>query len=354
MTPNKIGKLTAVLGLSAMLVTGCGLFGPEKETMSIDPPPLTQDVNLGEGTVDPNSITQGELPVSEVQGSVDRMVYLYDSNGYVVPVSLTLPKVEGPAKQVLAYLVKGGPVETLLPQGFKAVLPEGTKVLGMTIKDGTATVDFSPEFKKYAPAEEKKILDAITRSLTEFKDVKHVSIWINGTPLSEMPVDHTPISLLNRDSGVNVELADNAVPGRTTPVTLYFQGQLNDNRSYFVPVTRLIPQTEDITAAVIEELIRGPKQGSTLYSSFLPSTKVLDVKNENGTVVVNLSKDVMKFNNGKEANPEAMESLVLSLTENTGVKRVQVMVEGTPLTAAGPFDFSKPVTRPVQINSMQF
>lgn len=353
MTPNRIGKVTAVLGISALLLTGCGLFGPSKETTSVDPPQLTQDANLP-GAADPNAVSPGDLPVAEQQGSVDRMVYLLDGNGYVVPVSMTLPKSDGAAKQVLTYMVKGGPVETLLPEGFHAVLPEGTKVLGMTIKDGTATVDFSPEFKKYAPNEEQKIIDAITRSLTEFKSIKNISIWVNGTPLSEMPSDHTPIFALNREHGINVELADNAAPGRTTPVTLYFQAQANDKQSYYVPVTRLIPQTEDVTKAVVEELIKGPKNDSVLFSSFMPSTKILDVKNNNGTVVINLSKDVLKFDSGKEANPEAMESLVLSLTENTGVKQVQVMVEGKPLTAAGSLDFSKPVTRPVQINPMHF
>ncbi len=353
MTPKKIGKVTAVLGISALLLSGCGLFGPEKETMSIDPPPLTQDANPA-GVTDPNAVTQGEAPDLEQQGSVDRMVYLLDANGFVVPVSLTLPKSEGAAKQVLSYMVKGGPIETLLPQGFQAVLPEGTKVLGMTIKEGTATIDFSPEFKKYAPADEKKIIDAITRSMTEFKAIKNISIWVNGTPLTEMPVEHTPVLSLNRSHGINMELAENAVPGRTTPVTLYFQRQLNDKQAYYVPVTRLIPQTDNVAKAVVEELIKGPKEGSPLIGSFITSTKVLDVKDENGTVVVNLSKDVLKYDSGKEANPEAMEALVLSLTENTGVKQVQVMVEGKPLTAAGPYNFTKPVSRPVQINAMQF
>ncbi|MGD8188762.1 GerMN domain-containing protein [Brevibacillus ginsengisoli] len=353
MTPKGIGKVTAVLGLSALLLSGCGLFGPAKESMSMDPPQLTQDANLT-GTNDPNAAGQEGITTTEKQGTVDRMVYLLDNNGFVVPVSMTLPKSEGAAKQVLAYMVKGGPVESLLPEGFHAILPEGTKVIGLNIKNGTATVDFSKEFKKYQPSEEKKIIDAVTRSLTEFQAIKNISIWVNGKPVSEMPSDHTPVFSLNRDNGINVELADHAIPGRTTPVTLYFQAQANDKKSYFVPVTRLIPQTEDVTKAVVEELIKGPKSDSQLFSSFMPSTKVLDVKNSNGTVVINLSKDVLKFDNGKEANPEAMESLVLSLTENTGVKQVQVMVEGKPLTAAGSMNFTKPVSRPIQINAMPF
>lgn len=354
MVLRHIGKMTAVLGVSALLLTGCGLFGPEEDAASMDPPQqveYTDEVGAGTEQTTPDN---GEAPEAEgVQGTVDRTVYLLDANGFVVPVSLTLPKVEGSAKQVLTYMVKGGPVESMLPQGFQAILPEGTQVLGMTIKNGLATVDFSKEFKQYDPKDEEKIVDAITRALTEFSNVKQVSIWVNGQPLAEMPASQTPISLLDRNHGVNLELAEGAVPGRTTPVTVYFQSQLDDKRTYYVPVTRLVPETDNLARAVVEELIKGPKEGSPLFSSLASTTKVLDVKTADDTVTVNLSDDLLSYDDGKEANPEALEALVLSLTENTGYPKVQLLVEGKPVTG-GAYDFSKPVVRPLQINSMQF
>ncbi|OAJ74328.1 spore gernimation protein [Brevibacillus sp. SKDU10] len=351
MKKRPIGKMTAVVGLSAILMTGCGLFGPSKETSApIQTPSITG--------ADPNplQITEeqtGEETQEAVTQTTKRTVYLQDTNGFVVPVSLILPKAEGPAKQVLSYMVKGGPVETLKPQGFEALLPEGTKILGMSIKEGKATIEFSSEFKNYKAADEQKILDAITRSMTEFDTVKDIAIWVNGQPLSEMPANGTPISLLNRQQGINTELVEGAHPGRTSAVTIYFQSQLDDKRTYFVPVTRLIPETQDMSKAVVEELIKGPKEGSPLFSSLLRTTKVLGVEQQKDTVVVNLSNDILKYDKGKEANPEAMESLVLSLTENTGIKKVQVQVEGKPLTQAGSMKFDLPVSRPVQINAFE-
>ncbi|QIC08006.1 spore gernimation protein [Brevibacillus sp. 7WMA2] len=351
MKKRPIGKMTAVVGLSAILMTGCGLFGPSKETsVPIQTPSITG--------ADPNplQITE-EQTGEETQGAVTqttkRTVYLQDTNGFVVPVSLILPKAEGPAKQVLSYMVKGGPVETLKPQGFEALLPEGTKILGMSIKEGKATIEFSSEFKNYKAVDEQKILDAITRSMTEFDTVKDIAIWVNGQPLSEMPANGTPISLLNRQQGINTELVEGAHPGRTSAVTIYFQSQLDDKRTYFVPVTRLIPETQDMSKAVVEELIKGPKEGSPLFSSLLRTTKVLGVEQQKDTVVVNLSNDILKYDKGKEANPEAMESLVLSLTENTDIKKVQVQVEGKPLTQAGSMKFDQPVSRPLQINAFE-
>jgi germination protein M len=353
MKMQRIGKMTAVLGVSAILLSGCGLFGPEKEVSSIDAPPQSEvAVEVPETT---EATGEGSLEQAEpvLQGTADRTVYLQDAHGYVVPVSLELPKSEGPAKQALTYMVKGGPVEELLQGGFSAVLPQGTEVKGLLIKNGVATVDFSKEFKTYEEKDEKRILNAITRTLTEFGNVKTVQIWVNGTPLKEMPVASTPITQLDRDLGVNLELADGAIPGNTSTVTIYFQGQLDDARTYFVPVTRLIPATQDVAKATVEELIKGPKQDSQLFSSVLRTTQVLDVKQEKDLVTVNLSSDILKYDQGKDASPDALNSLVLSLTESTGAKQVQLLVEGKPLTSED-HDFSKPVARPVQVNAISF
>jgi len=350
---QRMGKMTAVLGVSAILLSGCGLFGPEKEVSSIDAPPLSEvTVELPGAATDADDSLAVQGPEG-VQETWERTVYLADANGYVVPVSLTLPKVEGPAKQVLSYMVKGGPVESMLNSGFSAILPEGTQVKGLLIKDGVATVDFSKEFKTYEEKDEKRILNAVTRALTEFANVKTVQIWINGTPLKEMPAASTPITQLDRQFGVNLELAEGAVPGNTSSVTVYFQGQLDDARTYFVPVTRLIPSTQNVAKATVEELIKGPKQDSQLFSSLLRTTKVLDVKQEKDLVTVNLSGDILKYDDGKDASPDALESLVLSLTESTGAKQVQLLVEGKPLTS-DVHDFSKPVARPVHVNAMSF
>jgi len=350
MKKRHICKVTAVLGVSAMLLSGCGLFGPEKETISIDAPPQSEvATDVPSSTTTPGAAT--ETPEPAVQATSERMVYLLDANGYVVPVSLSLPKVEGLAKQALSYMVKGGPVESMLQGGFSAVLPKGTEVKGLLIKNGVATIDFSKEFKAYDEKDEKRILDAVTRTLTEFSNVKTVQIWVNGTPLTEMPAANTPITQLDRDHGVNLELADGAVPGNTSTVTVYFQGQLDDARTYYVPVTRLVPETADVAKAAVEELIKGPKQGSQLFSSLLRTTRVLDVKQEKDLVTVNLSSDILKYDDGKEASPEALQSLVLSLTESTGAKQVQLLVEGKPLANT---DYTKPVSRPIQLNPMQF
>lgn len=342
-----LSKWAAMVGLIALLTSGCGWLSGEDASSKIDPPQFTEE----EVSVDELENTAGD-DVSNETATMKQTLYLEDAHGYVVPVTMTLPKEEGVAQQVLKYMVKGGPVEAMLPEGFSAILPEGTKILGMKIKEGVATVDFSNEFTKYDKNDERKILDAITRALTEFDNIKKVTIWVNGYPLNEMPVSQTPTNLLTREGGINLELAANAVPGHTSAVTVFFQGQWDNENTYFVPVTRLIPRTDQLARAVVEEFIKGPKDNSPLVNAIIPTTKVLDVKQQGDLVTVNLSEDVLNFDSGREANPLAMEALVLSLTETTGAKQVQIFVEGKPMASSGKRDFSKPVMRPEQINPL--
>ncbi|RXT14669.1 GerMN domain-containing protein [Ammoniphilus sp. CFH 90114] len=343
------------LTTTAILLSGCGLFGPEQTVgpQPIDPPHMSQTGPVGDSKEVTLNLNPEQGQASDTTAEAAQMiampVYMMDPDGYVVPISLQLPKAEGAAKQVLSHMVKGGPVELMKPEGFTPLIPEGTKILGMTIKDGVATIDFSPEFKNYEAKNEQKLIDAITFALTSFDTIKEVNIWINGYPQDVMPVNGTPISSLTRENGINVELANNVQVGNTTPITLYFQGETADNAPYYVPVTRLIPRTDNKAMATLEQLIQGPKDGTNLFSSILPTTKVLDVKMENGVAVVNFDDKLLSYNDGK-ANPMAMESILLSLTENAEVGAVQFMVNGQMNVMAGEKDYSNPVSRPIELN----
>jgi len=352
MSRNYVAMSTALS--TVILLSGCSLFGPEEASspQQIDPPQMSQSKPLGpskEVTIEVTPEEGAEKEMVAVEQSVTRPVYAIDPDGYVVPLSLSLPKSKEPATQMLSYMVKGGPVESMLPEGFSAVFPEGTKILGMTIKEGVATVDFSPEFGKYDPKEERKIVDALTFALTSFNTIKEVNVWINGYPQDVMPVNGTPITSLSRENGINLELTNNVTMGETTPVTLYFQGESADSTNYYVPVTRLIPRSENPALATVEELIKGPKQGTNLFPVMLPTTKILGVQVENGVAVVNFDDKLLSFNDGK-ANPAALESVLLSLTENTGAGKVQFMVNGKANVTTGDKDFSKPVSRPDYVN----
>lgn len=120
------------------------MFQTDQAKTEIDPP---QNVTFVKENKEEKQ-TAKEGKEEKQADTVMRELYLIDKNGYVVSQSIPLPKNEGSAKQTLEYLVDGGPISNLMPNGFRAVLPADTSV-SVDIKDGTAVVDFSNEFKNY-------------------------------------------------------------------------------------------------------------------------------------------------------------------------------------------------------------
>lgn len=349
MLHKKSTKLAMLFMIISLLLSGC-IFGPA-QTKQIDPPPSELGTNTNTDNITP-------VTAMDPENSMNVVMYFYDENKHVTPMTLPIPKAEAVATAALSYMVKGGPGEALLPAGFTSILPEGTTVLGMNIKpdEKLAIVDFSKEFLNYTAEVERDMLEAVTWTLTGFPTVDQVQFRVAGQDLEVMPVAKTPMDRpLSRAMGINLEAKNSVDLSRTMAVTLYFQGtNAAGDYNYYVPVTRLIPKNEDIAKATIQELIFGPKNGSKLYSNLLPTTEILQVAITGDMIMADFNKELLSFGEGSVASADAVETIVLSLTENTGVEKVQIMVEGKTNLMAGERTLDQPVNRPIQINKREF
>ncbi|WP_027409511.1 GerMN domain-containing protein [Anoxybacteroides tepidamans] len=358
MLNRRTSKFITPIIASVVLLGGCGLFGKDRAIKEIDPP---QDVSyLKDGgslqqSKQNNAASQKEEKATE---TVKRELYLIDKNGFVVPQTLSLPKTDSVAKQALEYLVQGGPVEEMLPNGFRAVLPADTRVLSVNLqKDGTIIADFSPEFAHYKPEDEKKILQAITWTLTQFDNVKKVKIRINGHDQSVMPVNGTPIEDgVSREDGINLDTSGVVDITNTHPVIVYFVAQQGE-QTYYVPITRRIPnEQKDDIAAAISELIKGPTYGSGLVSGFQPDVQLVGQPTyKDGKVTLNFNDAIYGSNKKHVISEDVLNALVLSLTEQKGVESVAITVNGkADLVREDGKALSEPVTRPENVNTGSF
>ncbi|SFB16674.1 MULTISPECIES: GerMN domain-containing protein [unclassified Bacillus (in: firmicutes)] len=354
MSINKKTTLVSAVLVSSVLLSGCGLFGGEAQK-KIDPPKSVTYTNDGNKT----TVTEaGKDSAKEegVQNSLKTELYLLDKNGYVVPQTLELPKTDGVAKQAVEYLVENGPVSEMLPNGFRAVLPAETQV-SVAIKDGVAVVDFSKEFKNYQPEDELKILQSVTWTLTQFDSVKEVKMKMNGHELTEMPVNGTPISEgMTRASGINIDTSEVTDIMNTKPVTVYYLGG-EEGSYYYVPVTRRVSNNmKDNVEAVVNQLVHGPGNSSSLMSDFQAGVKLVEApKVENGKVTLNFNESVFGSFEEKVISQHLLNALVLSLTEQKGIESVAVMVNGkAELVDEEGKKLTEPVTRPEKVNTGSF
>lgn len=321
----------------------------------MDPPPNAEAVDNLENISEEDAVNkENEENVNEKADSeetVARQLYLMDANGMVAPQTIELPNTKQVAHQVVEYLVKGGPVTEMLPNGFQAVLPEGTEVLGVNLQeDGTMIVDVSEEFKNYEAADELKILESITHTLTQFENVSKVKLWINGHPQTEMPVNGTPIGEgYSRTNGINIADTDTLDLLESTAVTLYYPAEHGENR-YYVPVTQHIEVAEDNDneySSIVQALIDGPGLNTNVVHVFNPDT-ILTNKPElnDGVLELVFSKDILQDSEQAVIADEVMETLVRTLTEQENIEAVDVKVEDVEqLVNENGEEYTEPVTK---------
>lgn len=355
---RKITKsaIAATVVTSTVLLSGCGLFGGEEEVKQMDPPKNEAvDETVAKGENSETEATEATDQEEATTETVKRDLYLIDNSGLVVPYTVDLPKTDAAARQVLEYLVAGGPLTEILPDGFRAVIPQDT-VVDVKLEDGTITADFSKEFGTYNPEDEEKILQAITWTLTQFDNVNNVVISVNGYKLDEMPVNSTPIPTdLSRADGINIDNSGVVDITNSRPVTLYFYVQ-NEDAEYYVPVTKRIENTgDDRVSAVVNALIDGPKMSSNLISEIHQDVKLLGAKVEDGNVTLDFNEAIFGSFNEKMISKHVINSLVLSLTEQPEVKSVAITVNGSEdvVTEDGK-SLTEPVTRPANVNTGSF
>lgn len=356
------GKTMRILLLAVIIVTlsACS-FSSNDASQEMDTPPINYvDENelLQFDEEDVQSLEQDdeeEIDEEEgiVQGLQERELYLIDANGLVVPQTIQVPQTEGVLKQSLEYLVDGGPISELLPNGFRAVLPPGTEVdVHLQGDEGLAIVDFSNEFKEYNPSDEVRILQSITWTLTQFDNVDAVQIRINGYEQETMPLNGTPIDkALSRENGINIEADFVANVVDTKGITLYFLAQSNE-QTYYVPVTRRVSTKEEPLTAAVNELLKGPSYHSHLLSDFRQDVMLENEPTyENGVVTLNFNESILSQLESTAISTDVVNMLALTLTEQEGVERVAIEVNGeTVLTEEGVQ--AEPVMRPSFVNPM--
>ena len=132
---------------------------------------------------------------------------------------------------------------------------------------------------------------------------------------------------------------------QTEEITLYFDASTPE-REYLAPEKRKV-EKGDLPLKAMEELIKGPSEGSELKPVLPKETKVRSVKVEDNIAYVNFSKDLIdNLNVGSSGEIIVISAIANTLTEFPGIDKVQILIEGEKTeTLAGHIDITEPVER---------
>ena len=226
-------------------------------------------------------------------------------------------------------------------------LPADFKVKDKRYNETTAYIDLDKSYNTM-PANLKILaMGSLVYTLTDLDFINNVCVSVDGLPI--MDSNNENIAVFNRDIVLNNPVIN---PEKTNwqVVYLYFASQ--DGRKLICQQKNIeVKQSQSLEYQLVEQLIAGPDDSGAknLIASVPSDTKINDIKTEEGTCYVNLSRGFMKKKDNV-TEEVTIYSIVNTLTELDTVNRVQFLIDGEKLNEyKGDIDFSKPFDRKTSI-----
>lgn len=166
----KISRLIimAVLMAIVFMIAGCDNAAPGNQPTPANPENKVTDKSQPSGSA-----------TAEPERTMQLVVYHATKDAmYLVPEMHKVPVNSHPARTAIE-LLQAGPKN---PE-FVGVMPAGTQMKNITVKDHIAYVDFNDKLIKKnggGSASEILLVGAIVNTLTEFPDIEQVQILVNG------------------------------------------------------------------------------------------------------------------------------------------------------------------------------
>lgn len=223
-------------------------------------------------------------------------IYLLDYNDYVARTFIkgcSCSSAVDKASDLLQGLIVEGKKSNIIPNGFKAIIPSGTRVLALNLDKGVLTIDFSKEILEINKKYEEKMLESLIYTLTSINGIDSVKILVEGEELKQLPNSNKQLpSLLDRDYGIN-KVYNLTGTNNIDSYTVFYVNEFNDNY-YYVPVTKYINNDKlDKIKIIIEELTSNPVYESNLMSFLNVNTKLLDYEIKDDVIKLNFNNLIL-------------------------------------------------------------
>ncbi len=292
--------------LVLILLTGCGIIGEDKDT----------DVSM-----------MVDADISEEDGLRATILYYKDDKGFVIPVMRKIPWKDGIGKSAINLLIdEPGLRDDLALVGLSPVLPAGTEVIGISIDDGLARVDFNENILSYnTEADERAIVQSLVYTLTEFEAVDKVQLLVDGKEMKKLPHGTKIRKPLERE---NINLSSD-IQDEEIPVVAYYKSTTNGEDSFFVPVTKGVSALKADIKNVLISLVEGAPEDTGLYSE-LPEGAVLnDVYVKDGVAYIDFSEEIKNMPDNKIHQQSMVYELGFTLKEiEPSISQVRILSGG--------------------------
>lgn len=282
-------------------------------------------------------------------------VYYQDEDGCLVPMTRWIQPQLGIARAAVSLAVDSPLTrEETAYYGVYPVIPEGTRILGIDIRNGTAVIDFSRHLLSYGTAwSERNIVAAIVYTLTEFDTVDKVRILINGHQPGVLKYGTDLSGPLGReDVMINTEPALVPSGTRRGKLDVYFMKQANEGFAYAVPVSVAVDSAEaDPAPGTLVRLLLETVPAGGIYTEIPEGACLRNSYVQNGTVFLDLSGEFLDYG-GTEREEAILRQLAYTLRQCDGIRKIRIMVDGKNVDLPGGTYISSGLVIPATLNDV--
>lgn len=260
-------------------------------------------------------------------------IFLVDNSDYVARTSIVKNSSETieQIKEIIEALTKNTKKSSYIKDGFKPIIPEGTKILDLKLEENILTINFSKELLNVVHCDEQKMIEAIIYSLTEIKDIKKIKILVEGKPLTNLPNSNKKLpEYLDKSYGINKIYNIDSIK-ETTKTTIYYLSK-NKDYYYYVPVTKVSNEKTERVEIIIKELKSTPIYHTNLISYLAASANMTNYELLESTISLSFNNYLIANMKEEDILEEVKYSIALSIRDTYGINEVIFNIPDTENT----------------------
>lgn len=208
---------------------------------------------------------------------------------------------------------------------YKAPLQMGFELLSYYVEGEKLYLDVSEAYRSLKPTTEILVRAALVRTFTQAEGIKYITMTVEGNQLHDSL--GSVVGLMSADQFID-NAGDEINTYEWVRLKLYFASE--DGTSLIATNRKMAYSTNiSVEKLVVEQLIAGPTStvADVVYPTVNPLTKVISIVVKDGVCYANFDETFLTqiYNVSSEV---AIYSVVNSLTEITGVNKVQISING--------------------------
>lgn len=283
-------------------------------------------------------------------GRIHVTLYYQDGEGIIIPVTREFDSRLGIARTAVNALIDNSITrEELAYFGVYPVLPMGTEVVGLDLKQGTATIDFNDRILDYKTAyNEHNIVSSVVYTLTEFETIENVRILVKGNVQQKLKYGTDISKPLNRQN-LCINSAKSNLQGSRIKLDIYLFRNIKEY-SFLLPVSvECESMDEGNIPQKIIELTDDIYLDGKVQSHLPEGTRIIDSNVYGGTLVLNFN-NAFRMYGGNSREDAIIKQLQFSMRAIEGIDRIKILVEGEENTMPEGTEMSEGIRIPENIN----